>query len=145
MPVIHLDHLLNINSTHALVSKWSYSSCSIQQVAPQAAKTMSPPFARMGGFGGGSSNSFEQMPTGASPTTTSGANYPPINVRASLNTNGYGRLCVYIFKLVSLRCTTASSHYFVLNPRWRSIWGTVPFSSSRGSVAPVARPAAVTG
>ncbi|XP_073340880.1 aryl hydrocarbon receptor nuclear translocator isoform X4 [Pagrus major] len=60
-----------------------------QQVAPQAAKTMSPPFARMGGFGGGSSNSFEQMPTGASPTTTSGANYPPMNVRASLNTNGY--------------------------------------------------------
>ncbi|XP_073340882.1 aryl hydrocarbon receptor nuclear translocator isoform X6 [Pagrus major] len=59
------------------------------QVAPQAAKTMSPPFARMGGFGGGSSNSFEQMPTGASPTTTSGANYPPMNVRASLNTNGY--------------------------------------------------------
>ncbi|XP_036931315.1 aryl hydrocarbon receptor nuclear translocator-like isoform X5 [Acanthopagrus latus] len=60
-----------------------------QQVAPQAAKTMSPPFARMGGFGGGSSNSFEQMPTGASPTTTSSANYPPMNVRASLNTNGY--------------------------------------------------------
>ncbi|XP_036931320.1 aryl hydrocarbon receptor nuclear translocator-like isoform X9 [Acanthopagrus latus] len=59
------------------------------QVAPQAAKTMSPPFARMGGFGGGSSNSFEQMPTGASPTTTSSANYPPMNVRASLNTNGY--------------------------------------------------------
>uniref|UniRef100_A0A3Q3XET3 Uncharacterized protein n=1 Tax=Mola mola TaxID=94237 RepID=A0A3Q3XET3_MOLML len=59
------------------------------QVAPQAAKTMSPPFARMGGFGGSSSNSFDQMPTGASPTTTSGANYPPINVRASLNTNGY--------------------------------------------------------
>ncbi|KAM8734787.1 aryl hydrocarbon receptor nuclear translocator isoform 9-T9 [Acanthopagrus schlegelii] len=60
-----------------------------QQVAPQAAKTMSPPFARMGGFGGGSSNSFEQMPTGVSPTTTSSANYPPMNVRASLNTNGY--------------------------------------------------------
>ncbi|XP_076593017.1 aryl hydrocarbon receptor nuclear translocator-like isoform X3 [Chaetodon auriga] len=59
------------------------------QVAPQPAKTMSPPFGRMGGFGGGSSNSFDQMPTGASPTTTSGANYPPINVRASLNTNGY--------------------------------------------------------
>ncbi|XP_075897397.1 aryl hydrocarbon receptor nuclear translocator-like isoform X2 [Nelusetta ayraudi] len=59
------------------------------QVPPQAAKTMSPPFARMGGFGGGSSNSFDQMPTGASPTTTSGANYPPMNVRASLNTNGY--------------------------------------------------------
>ncbi|KAM3614242.1 uncharacterized protein V6R79_011643 [Siganus canaliculatus] len=59
------------------------------QMAPQAAKTMSPPFARMGGFGGNSSNSFDQMPTGASPTTTSGANYPPMNVRASLNTNGY--------------------------------------------------------
>ncbi|XP_070767574.1 aryl hydrocarbon receptor nuclear translocator isoform X2 [Enoplosus armatus] len=60
-----------------------------QQVAPQAAKTMSPPFAPMGGFGGGSSNSFGQMPTGAAPTPTSGANYPPINPRASLNTNGY--------------------------------------------------------
>ncbi|XP_027142771.1 aryl hydrocarbon receptor nuclear translocator isoform X2 [Larimichthys crocea] len=60
-----------------------------QQVAPQAAKTMSPPFARMGGFGGGSSTSFDQMPTGASPTTTSGANYPAHNVRASLNNNGY--------------------------------------------------------
>ncbi|TKS82126.1 Aryl hydrocarbon receptor nuclear translocator [Collichthys lucidus] len=59
------------------------------QVAPQAAKTMSPPFARMGGFGGGSSTSFDQMPTGASPTTTSGANYPAHNVRASLNNNGY--------------------------------------------------------
>lgn len=67
------------------------TSHSIQQVPPQAAKTMSPPFARMGGFGGGSSNSFDQMPTGASPTTTSGANYPPMNVRASLNTNGYGK------------------------------------------------------
>nr|XP_046255782.1 aryl hydrocarbon receptor nuclear translocator-like isoform X3 [Scatophagus argus] len=59
------------------------------QVAPQAAKTMSPQFTRMGGFGGGSSNSFDQLPTGASPATTSGTNYPPINVRASLNTNGY--------------------------------------------------------
>uniref|UniRef100_H3CRK4 Aryl hydrocarbon receptor nuclear translocator n=1 Tax=Tetraodon nigroviridis TaxID=99883 RepID=H3CRK4_TETNG len=53
------------------------------QVAPHAAKTTSPPFPRMGGFGGGSSSSFEQMPTGASPTTTSGGNYPAINVRAS--------------------------------------------------------------
>ncbi|KAJ3597514.1 hypothetical protein NHX12_001037 [Muraenolepis orangiensis] len=60
------------------------------QVAPQAAKTMSPPFAAMGGFGGGSSNSFGQMPTGAAPTTLSGANYSPINARAGLNTNGYG-------------------------------------------------------
>ncbi|XP_035018757.1 aryl hydrocarbon receptor nuclear translocator isoform X4 [Hippoglossus stenolepis] len=59
------------------------------QVAPQAAKTMSPPFAPMGGFGGGSSNSFGQMPTGAAPTPTSGADYPQINARASLNTNGY--------------------------------------------------------
>uniref|UniRef100_A0A3B4TW36 Aryl hydrocarbon receptor nuclear translocator n=1 Tax=Seriola dumerili TaxID=41447 RepID=A0A3B4TW36_SERDU len=60
-----------------------------QQVAPQAPKTMSPPFAPMGGFGGGSSNSFGQMPTGAAPTPTSGANYPQMNARASLNTNGY--------------------------------------------------------
>ncbi|CAL8290531.1 unnamed protein product [Merluccius merluccius] len=59
-----------------------------QQVAPQAVKAMSPPFAAMGGFGGGSSNSFGQMPTGAAPTTLSGANYSPINARASLNTNG---------------------------------------------------------
>ncbi|KAM6936147.1 aryl hydrocarbon receptor nuclear translocator isoform 5-T5 [Lycodopsis pacificus] len=60
-----------------------------QQVAPQAAKTMSPQFAPMGGFGGGSSNSFGQMPTGAAPTPTSNANYPPINAHASLNGNGY--------------------------------------------------------
>ncbi|CAF97872.1 unnamed protein product, partial [Tetraodon nigroviridis] len=60
-----------------------------QQVAPHAAKTTSPPFPRMGGFGGGSSSSFEQMPTGASPTTTSGGNYPAINVRAGLSNNGY--------------------------------------------------------
>ncbi|XP_032374793.1 aryl hydrocarbon receptor nuclear translocator isoform X7 [Etheostoma spectabile] len=60
-----------------------------QQVAPQAAKTMSPQFAPMGGFGGGSSNSFGQMPTGAAPTPTNNTNYPPINARASLNTNGY--------------------------------------------------------
>ncbi|XP_062254575.1 aryl hydrocarbon receptor nuclear translocator isoform X4 [Platichthys flesus] len=58
------------------------------QVAPQAAKTMSPRFAPMGGFGGGSSNSFGQ-PAGAAPTPTSGADYPQINARASLNTNGY--------------------------------------------------------
>ncbi|CAJ1062346.1 aryl hydrocarbon receptor nuclear translocator isoform X4 [Xyrichtys novacula] len=60
-----------------------------QQVAPQAAKTMSPQFAPMGGFGGSSSNSFGQMPTGAAPTPTSGANYQPINTRANLNSNGY--------------------------------------------------------
>ncbi|XP_037129101.1 aryl hydrocarbon receptor nuclear translocator isoform X2 [Syngnathus acus] len=59
------------------------------QVAPQAAKTMSPPFASMGGFGGGSSTSFGQMPTGAAPSQTSGPNYPQINARASVNTNGY--------------------------------------------------------
>ncbi|XP_019737138.1 aryl hydrocarbon receptor nuclear translocator isoform X2 [Hippocampus comes] len=57
------------------------------QVAPQAAKTMSPPFVPMGGFG--SSSSFGQMPTGAAPSQTSGANYPQINARASANTNGY--------------------------------------------------------
>ncbi|XP_028282309.1 aryl hydrocarbon receptor nuclear translocator isoform X5 [Parambassis ranga] len=60
-----------------------------QQVASQPAKTMSPPFPPMGGFGGGSSNTFGQMPTGAAPTPTSDANYPQMNARASLNTNGY--------------------------------------------------------
>ncbi|XP_077431174.1 aryl hydrocarbon receptor nuclear translocator isoform X3 [Vanacampus margaritifer] len=60
-----------------------------QQVAPQAAKTMSPPFAPMGGFGGGSSSSFGQMPTGAAPSQTSATNYPQINTRASANPNGY--------------------------------------------------------
>ncbi|XP_061572913.1 aryl hydrocarbon receptor nuclear translocator isoform X1 [Cololabis saira] len=59
------------------------------QVAPQAAKTMSPQFPLMGGFGGGSSNTFGQMPTGAAPTTSNGTNYPQMNARASLNTNGY--------------------------------------------------------
>ncbi|KAM9783076.1 aryl hydrocarbon receptor nuclear translocator [Neosynchiropus ocellatus] len=59
------------------------------QVPPQAAKSMSPQFPNMGGFGGGSSNSFGQMPTGAAPSQTIGANYPPINTRAALNTNGY--------------------------------------------------------
>ncbi|XP_077431175.1 aryl hydrocarbon receptor nuclear translocator isoform X4 [Vanacampus margaritifer] len=59
------------------------------QVAPQAAKTMSPPFAPMGGFGGGSSSSFGQMPTGAAPSQTSATNYPQINTRASANPNGY--------------------------------------------------------
>lgn len=69
---------------------------------------MSPPFARMGVFGGGSSNSFSQMPTGASPTTTSAANYPPMNVRASLNTSGYGncsaitRGCGFVVALTCL-------------------------------------------
>uniref|UniRef100_A0A667XLG7 Aryl hydrocarbon receptor nuclear translocator n=1 Tax=Myripristis murdjan TaxID=586833 RepID=A0A667XLG7_9TELE len=75
--------------TNANVNKGWFFPYSDQQVAPQAAKTMSPPFAAMGGFGGGSSNSFGQMPTGAAPTPTSGANYPNINARASLNTNGY--------------------------------------------------------
>lgn len=53
----------------------------------------------MGGFGGGSSNSFEQMPTGASPTTTSGGNYPAINVRAGLSNNGYGRFSPQFLRL----------------------------------------------
>ncbi|XP_054903508.1 aryl hydrocarbon receptor nuclear translocator isoform X2 [Poeciliopsis prolifica] len=60
-----------------------------QQVAPQAAKTMSQPFPPIGGFGGGSSNTFSQMPTGAAPTPTNGTNYPQMNPRTSLNTNGY--------------------------------------------------------
>ncbi|KAM6995672.1 LOW QUALITY PROTEIN: aryl hydrocarbon receptor nuclear translocator [Tautogolabrus adspersus] len=60
-----------------------------QQVAPQVAKTMSPQFTPMGGFAGGSSNTFSQMPTGAAPTPTSGANYQPMNSRANLNSNGY--------------------------------------------------------
>ncbi|XP_077576750.1 aryl hydrocarbon receptor nuclear translocator isoform X2 [Stigmatopora nigra] len=60
-----------------------------QQVAPQAGKTMSPPFTSMGGFGGGSSSSFAQMPTGAAPSQTSSANYPQINARANINTNSY--------------------------------------------------------
>uniref|UniRef100_A0A7N6A3K9 Aryl hydrocarbon receptor nuclear translocator n=1 Tax=Anabas testudineus TaxID=64144 RepID=A0A7N6A3K9_ANATE len=50
-------------------------------------KALSPQFPSMGGFGGGSSNSFGQMPTGAAPTSTSGANYSQINTRASINTN----------------------------------------------------------
>lgn len=75
---------------------------STQQVAPQAAKTMSPQFTPMGGFVGGPTNTFGQMPTGAAPmptgaapTATSGANYSQMNARASLNNNGFGRLCVY--------------------------------------------------
>uniref|UniRef100_G3PCY4 Aryl hydrocarbon receptor nuclear translocator n=1 Tax=Gasterosteus aculeatus aculeatus TaxID=481459 RepID=G3PCY4_GASAC len=59
------------------------------QVAPQAAKTMAPQFAPMGGFGGGSSNAFGQMPTGAAPAQTSNASYPPINAHIGLNGNGY--------------------------------------------------------
>uniref|UniRef100_A0A3P8SF37 Aryl hydrocarbon receptor nuclear translocator n=1 Tax=Amphiprion percula TaxID=161767 RepID=A0A3P8SF37_AMPPE len=60
-----------------------------QQVAPQAAKTMSPPFPQMGGFGGGSSNTFGQMPTGAAPTQSNAGNYPQMNSRPSINTSGY--------------------------------------------------------
>ncbi|KAK5892288.1 hypothetical protein CesoFtcFv8_012681 [Champsocephalus esox] len=60
-----------------------------QQVAPQASKIMSPQFAPMGGYGSGSSNSFGQMPTGVAPTPTVNGNYPPMNARAILNTNGY--------------------------------------------------------
>uniref|UniRef100_A0A8C7Z1T0 Aryl hydrocarbon receptor nuclear translocator n=1 Tax=Oryzias sinensis TaxID=183150 RepID=A0A8C7Z1T0_9TELE len=66
------------------------SSCSIQQVAPQAAKTMSPQFSSMGGFGGNSSATFGQMPTGAAPAqTNNGANYPDMTARSSLSTNSY--------------------------------------------------------
>uniref|UniRef100_A0A3P9I191 Aryl hydrocarbon receptor nuclear translocator n=1 Tax=Oryzias latipes TaxID=8090 RepID=A0A3P9I191_ORYLA len=61
-----------------------------QQVAPQAAKTMSPQFSSMGGFGGNSSATFGQMPTGAAPAqTNNGANYPDMTARSSLSTNGY--------------------------------------------------------
>ncbi|XP_037309852.2 aryl hydrocarbon receptor nuclear translocator isoform X2 [Pungitius pungitius] len=59
-----------------------------QQVAPQAAKTMAPQFAAMGGFGG-SSNSFGQMPTVAAPAQTNNASYAPINAHIGLNGNGY--------------------------------------------------------
>uniref|UniRef100_A0AAX7T653 Aryl hydrocarbon receptor nuclear translocator n=1 Tax=Astatotilapia calliptera TaxID=8154 RepID=A0AAX7T653_ASTCA len=59
---------------------------STQQVAPQAAKTMSPQFTPMGGFVGGPTNTFGQMPTGAAPmptgaapTATSGTNYSQMN------------------------------------------------------------------
>ncbi|XP_045574837.1 aryl hydrocarbon receptor nuclear translocator isoform X4 [Salmo salar] len=62
-----------------------------QQVVPQAGKALSPQFA-MGSFVGGSSSSFGVMPTTAAPTPTTGANYPNINPRASLNTNGYDGL-----------------------------------------------------
>lgn len=57
----------------------------------QAGKALSPQFA-MGSFVGGSSSSFGVMPTTAAPTPTTGANYPNINPRASLNTNGYDGL-----------------------------------------------------
>lgn len=56
------------------------------QVVPQAAKTMSPQFASVGGF---SSNAFNQMPTATAPTQSSSATYPPMNARATINTNGY--------------------------------------------------------
>ncbi|XP_033836768.1 aryl hydrocarbon receptor nuclear translocator isoform X3 [Periophthalmus magnuspinnatus] len=55
-----------------------------QKVAPQAAKTMPPQFAPVGGF----SNSFNQMPTGTAPTQNNSAPYPPMNPRATIN-NGY--------------------------------------------------------
>uniref|UniRef100_A0AAX7SLN4 Aryl hydrocarbon receptor nuclear translocator n=1 Tax=Astatotilapia calliptera TaxID=8154 RepID=A0AAX7SLN4_ASTCA len=62
---------------------------STQQVAPQAAKTMSPQFTPMGGFVGGPTNTFGQMPTGAAPmptgaapTATSGTNYSQMNARS---------------------------------------------------------------
>ncbi|XP_038140162.1 aryl hydrocarbon receptor nuclear translocator-like isoform X2 [Cyprinodon tularosa] len=59
------------------------------QVAPQAAKALSQQFSPIAGFGGGSSNTFSQMPTGAAPTPTNGTNYSQMNPRATLNTNGY--------------------------------------------------------
>uniref|UniRef100_A0A8D3DF52 Aryl hydrocarbon receptor nuclear translocator n=1 Tax=Scophthalmus maximus TaxID=52904 RepID=A0A8D3DF52_SCOMX len=52
----------------------------------------------------GSSNSFGQMPTGAAPTPTNGADYPQMNARASLNTNGYGRLYRYSMCLSMSLC-----------------------------------------
>eukprot|EP00063_Salmo_salar_P082401 XP_014057236.1 PREDICTED: aryl hydrocarbon receptor nuclear translocator isoform X2 [Salmo salar] len=61
------------------------------QVVPQAGKALSPQFA-MGSFVGDSSSSFGAMPTTAAPTPITGANYPNINPRASLNTNGYDGL-----------------------------------------------------
>lgn len=51
---------------------------------------MSPQFASVGGF---SSNAFNQMPTATAPTQSSSATYPPMNARATINTNGYGRFC----------------------------------------------------
>ncbi|XP_045555074.1 aryl hydrocarbon receptor nuclear translocator isoform X2 [Salmo salar] len=54
-------------------------------------QALSPQFA-MGSFVGDSSSSFGAMPTTAAPTPTTGANYPNINPRASLNTNGYDGL-----------------------------------------------------
>ncbi|KAK7886033.1 hypothetical protein WMY93_025654 [Mugilogobius chulae] len=51
------------------------------KVAPQAAKTMPPQFAAVGGF----SNSFNQMPTGTAPTQSNSAPYPPMNPRATIN------------------------------------------------------------
>ncbi|XP_043971936.1 aryl hydrocarbon receptor nuclear translocator isoform X7 [Gambusia affinis] len=72
-----------------LAAKPQFSNQVTQQVAPQAAKTMSQQFPPIGGFGGGSSNTFSQMPTGAAPTPTNGTNYPQMNPRTSLNTNGY--------------------------------------------------------
>ncbi|XP_043971937.1 aryl hydrocarbon receptor nuclear translocator isoform X8 [Gambusia affinis] len=71
-----------------LAAKPQFSN-QVTQVAPQAAKTMSQQFPPIGGFGGGSSNTFSQMPTGAAPTPTNGTNYPQMNPRTSLNTNGY--------------------------------------------------------
>lgn len=53
---------------------------------------MPPQFPHMVEFGGSSSNAFGQMPTGAAPTPINSTNYPQMNSRASLNTNGYGRL-----------------------------------------------------
>ncbi|KAJ8005052.1 hypothetical protein DPEC_G00142650 [Dallia pectoralis] len=59
-----------------------------QQVAPQAGKTLSPQFS-VGGFGGGPSGLYGTMPSAVAPSPTTGVNYPNMNPRHSLNTNGY--------------------------------------------------------
>ncbi|XP_072316252.1 aryl hydrocarbon receptor nuclear translocator isoform X2 [Eucyclogobius newberryi] len=51
------------------------------KVAPQAAKTMPPQFASIGGF----SNAFNQMPTGTVPTQNNSAPYQSMNPRATIN------------------------------------------------------------
>ncbi|CAL9705679.1 unnamed protein product [Knipowitschia caucasica] len=57
-----------------------------QKVAPQPPKTMPPQFAPVvGGF----SNPLNQIPTGTAPIQNNSVAYPPMNPRASINTNGY--------------------------------------------------------
>lgn len=53
--------------------------------------------------------------------------------------------CVCVFVCVSALCYPGiSSHLYVICSRWFPIWGTVSLAGSRGSVAPVAGPAALT-